>query len=669
MSRKQSLKTAPHRGRFTRWFRLAAVLAPAVLLLLAEAALRLAGFGGYPPLWKPALVKGKSSTLFETNPGALTVFFSNPGAPRRNGLVLQGDMRFERVLMPKPKSLLRVAMLGESSVEGFPYPRNLTAASFLEASLQQRYPRRKIEVLNLGVTAAASFPLREVARQTLDTLDLDLLVIYTGHNEFFGAGGVASTQAGGHSLASQHFFYWLRSLALYQGLEHLTRRQPAAETAGDQSSERAQLIERMARQEAVPPAGELHARAAQNFSANLSAIVRQARARGVPVLLATVASNEADLAPIRCWAEPPQTIDEITSQARRTLAQTSLTLPAALAQLEALRQRAHHHAMPPYAMAHLLQRDGQTSRALPLFQQARDEDAMPWRAPRLINDTIRQTATHEGLPLVDVEAVFHAASQGAIGWNLMADHLHPNLDGQALLARTLCEAITSHALLRDPDLHAPLPSPDQLTQILGANRLEEVQVLGTMQKLFSHPPLSQNNEGLSAWFHQRQLDATASLNPIEREAIDKWNIAQAQSTRAPSISYIAGQAAMENLSFAQAAQYFQNARGSFTPYGAMRLRSQYLGLLCLRQLGPFKPPQQWLLNLSLSEAVYVESLTEPDDMGLLYDTIGGLHILNRDAQRGRQYLKLAFSKQFQPGDAEAQLLNRLIQQDAALRPQ
>ena len=49
--------------------------------------------------------------------------------------------------------MLRVLYLGASTVEGFPMPRNLTSARFLEEMLRETIPDREVEVLNLGVAA------------------------------------------------------------------------------------------------------------------------------------------------------------------------------------------------------------------------------------------------------------------------------------------------------------------------------------------------------------------------------------------------------------------------------------------------------------------------------------------------------------------------------------
>ena len=53
--------------------------------------------------------------------------------------------------------------------------------------LQHLMPDREVEVINLGLTAVASFPVRKVAEQAMGATEPDLLLVYGGHNEFFGA--------------------------------------------------------------------------------------------------------------------------------------------------------------------------------------------------------------------------------------------------------------------------------------------------------------------------------------------------------------------------------------------------------------------------------------------------------------------------------------------------
>src|SRR6185369_14601496 len=77
------------------------------------------------------------------------------------------------------------------------------------------------------------------------------------------------------------------------------------------------------------------------------------------------------------------------------------------------------------------------------FQAAIDLDPMPWRPPSKSIQAIRNAVAQHGGVLCDVQQAFRAASPGqCIGWELMDDHVHPSLMGQALMARAIATSLT-----------------------------------------------------------------------------------------------------------------------------------------------------------------------------------------------------------------------------------
>ena len=84
--------------------------------------------------------------------------------------------------------------MGESTMEGFPYEYNATAPSFLQARLQSMLPDDTVEVINLGISAIGGTVVRDLLPEVL-ACSPDLIVIYVGHNEYYGAFGPASAVA------------------------------------------------------------------------------------------------------------------------------------------------------------------------------------------------------------------------------------------------------------------------------------------------------------------------------------------------------------------------------------------------------------------------------------------------------------------------------------------
>ena len=172
--------------------RVICALLPFVFLAGLEGGLRLAGFGGYPPIIHP-LGPTEHGTLVMTDPaGAASYFFTN----RKHA----GSNQRYSFYNPKPAGTVRIVIVGESAAEGYPEPPNLASSAFLAEMLKDAWLGRKVEVLNLGTTAAASFPVLEIMTETLNYAP-DLVGVERGGVErrlpvLVGRGVAVKIQAG-----------------------------------------------------------------------------------------------------------------------------------------------------------------------------------------------------------------------------------------------------------------------------------------------------------------------------------------------------------------------------------------------------------------------------------------------------------------------------------------
>jgi lysophospholipase L1-like esterase len=91
-----------------------------------------------------------------------------------------------------------------------------------------------------------------------------------------------------------------------------------------------------------------------------------------------------------------------------------------------------------FARGQALLAAGDEAGARAAFEVARDRDRWPHRATAPLRAALRDAARH----LVPVDAAFDAASpHGIPGFELFADHCHPNPAGQRLLALTVADAL------------------------------------------------------------------------------------------------------------------------------------------------------------------------------------------------------------------------------------
>lgn len=605
-----------------------------------ELGLRLLGFGGRAPLLNPLHLAASGGQIYEVHPRAAEIFFSR-SAP--GGKEMVGSHRRELVILPKPAGTVRVLYVGASTVEGFPMPRNLTSARFLQAMLEHLLPGRRVEVINLGVTAVASFPIRKLGAEALATMDPDLLLIYEAHNELFGASGVASYQFMGRNAGMMQAIFSIRQLALLQAVEEMgagLRRRPPGP--------RSELIRFMAAVDEIPPDGALHAAARRTLAANFRALIRVAGSRAIPVVLATVASNERDVAPMASSLEDlaagrRQQWEQGLAEAVRRGERAPGSNLAALARLVAA---APHHAGGAYAEAQALEAAGRPTDAAELFRRARDLDATPWRAARDKNRLLRRLAADEGIALADCEAAFAAASRwsgagDATTWDLFADHLHPSLRGQALLARTFLDAIVSHRLLPvAAERLATLADWRELALRLGANPLERFLLMHKMAALFKVPPIGSNNAAAAARYATMVSRIRADSDPIDREAIRLWERASAEAGFAMPISYFGGVAALHAGQHQRAGAYLHAAVENAFPFSDERCAAELLALLNSLTAGEAPSATRDRLDAALATAEQVATLPS-QPTSLLARTLAGLLVLRDDAVRSARYAAIS----------------------------
>ncbi|MEM6457395.1 MAG: hypothetical protein AAF772_20070, partial [Acidobacteriota bacterium] len=521
----------------TTWPQRIALLAfGALLLVVLELLLHAFGFGGHRPLLIPLEPDARADapaapTLHRINPAVVDAFF------QRGADGIKGDMRVERVLVPKPADRLRVVFLGESSVQGFPQPRNLTAAAFLARLLEETVAvgsdgdKPQIEVINLGVTGVASFPIRQIGARAIAELEPDLVLLYAAHNEFFGAAGQASRQAMGGRVDAMRLTYALRGLAITQALEPLAAAlrggdDPAASPPSTEASADAadaedasnaeppaaararQLIQVMAARD-VPLNSPLRAAARRALTRNLGDVVGFAQRRDVPVVLATVASNVRDLVPVTSSTVDLTSADVDALVARLPDWRARAAAALDLAELRSWAARAPSHAEVHYHLARALRIANDRATANVHFRRARDLDLSPWRAPAALNDGLRALARDRGVPLADVDAAFADAlpnEGGAPGWDLFDDHVHPSLRGQIVLAQTLFDAVAAHGLLPlDAEAAAAARARpwQMLAQQQAARPLDRYRIVRMMATLFRGPPFGLVN-GAARTFLERQ---------------------------------------------------------------------------------------------------------------------------------------------------------------------
>ncbi|RPI15054.1 MAG: hypothetical protein EHM60_05265 [Lysobacterales bacterium] len=374
------------------------LLAPLALAVAAEGLLRVTGVGKLEPLFVPV---ERSPGYLQPNPAAVHRFFPDPRrAP---------DVSIDTTWFPEEKApdTLRIFVQGESSAAGFPYGRWASPAALLQQRLQRSFPDRAVEVINTGMAAVTSYVLLDFADEIVAQRP-DAVVIYTGHNEYLGIGGVGSSYASAKSPALARFVANLRRLHLYRALE----RGLASLGAGPDAPGRADgtLMSRVAAERSIPLDSGLYEQGVEQFRSNLDRLLATYAGAGIPVFIGTLASNERDQPPFASGSDPV------------------------------------HSARARYERARALDATGDHAAARAEYLAAKDADELRFRAPEAFNAVIREVAAKHGATVVDVQGALAAHSRdGIVGSDLMLEHVHPNVEGYFRLASAFYPAIVDWA--------------------------------------------------------------------------------------------------------------------------------------------------------------------------------------------------------------------------------
>lgn len=573
-------------------------------LAVLEGGLRLAGFGGYDPFFREVGAAPSGARLIATDSrGLKRFFFRNPRSA--------GTFRPAIFEDPKPEGTIRILLIGGSAIKGYPHTRALASSAFLEDLLTS--PDGHVEVINLGCTAAASFPALEILRDAL-RFQPDLVVIYAGHNEFFGAYGVASLNSVARSSTMISLIYRLRSLAIVQAIDSIVARAGRRNTAPTGQM----LMDTMIGQDFIAPADPIRDAAARNLQAHIESMLQACRANDVPATVCTLPVNERGLAPL---GEPDVSALGETDRRRlgAILARADKLIDSGLGvmidDLAWAVDAAPEHARAWWLLGRAHDEADRMDEALHALQRAVDLDPMPWRATSIQNDAIRAAAAAYNAPIVDVEARFRSQSRPSAvgwlsGWGLMDDHVHMSLRGQALVAHAIADEI-----LRSP-ADPPRGFDGQLSRThsgigtsfarLGVSGFERYAAAHRMSKLFDLPFFASTNAHAQRLMHARIGVLEARMVPDERRAAHAWKDPSVNPNYAYPISAFVGRVHRDAGRHAAAAPHLRVAMRTFSPYTPRRLEFAALWLdSTLRSRGALTPDQ---LDIARDHAAQGEAL-------------------------------------------------------------
>lgn len=396
------------------WFYLILILIPIVFFILLEVTLRVFNYGRNDDQWIKI-----TETKQMLNPDiAARYFFNTKDLPQSNNDVFD---------IVKRENAFRVFVMGESSAQGFPFSPNGTFSRYIRDRLQLLYPENHIEVINIAITATNSYTIMDLIPGVLEQSP-DLIIIYAGHNEYYGAFGVGSNENTGNSRSIVNFVIWLNK---FKSVELVRNGISSLMNLFSSDTEKeiqrgGTLMARIVKEQLIPINSELFNSGLKQFEGNFEDILQMTQVAGVPVIIGTQVSNLKDQKPfISVGNDSNNNSDSVYLNADHQLILGNIKI------------------------------------ADSLFRKAKDLDALRFRAPEKINEIIKDLADRFKYKIVNVDSTFNSISPDRIvGNNLIVDHLHPSLTGYMLMGKIYFETMQRNGYMPDGE-QIQIPESEQ----------------------------------------------------------------------------------------------------------------------------------------------------------------------------------------------------------------
>lgn len=370
------------------------LLGPIAFLGLMEGFLFLTG--RFEPVHVLKRVTHEGRSYWATNPDY------GPFALRRSDSPMP-----HHVWLPEQKdpSRLRVVMLGESAVAGFP-SEEYSLGRLTRVLWNQSFPDHPMEMATVAMVGANSHILRDFAIESMQ-MRPDVLVLYSGNNEVIGPYGPVSNFTGALSAR------WMVRASMFARNTRIGRAMESAINAlgrvvsadGEKSWKG---LDEHSRSFLAAGDPALDAMLVQTLG-NYRDIIEVARKQGCKVLVCIPAVNLND------WPPMASAADESAS------------------------------AQSEYERAQALERDGKMSAAWPHYRRACDLDLLRFRADGRVRQLQRDLVADISSPdvaVVDADRWLHE-------WNpvfssdreYFLEHVHLSFEGRVAVAALIADGI------------------------------------------------------------------------------------------------------------------------------------------------------------------------------------------------------------------------------------
>jgi len=168
-------------------------------------------------------------------------------------------------------------------------------SKFIRKKLEILYPENTIEVCNISMAAINSYAIRNLVPEIIKKKP-DLILIYLGHNEYYGALGVGSFESLGTSRFIVNTTLWLNEFKTVEFLRNIVK-MVSSLFSSDEGINSGTLMSQMAQDNLIKYNSEIFKAGISQFEGNLRDILSSFKDEKIPVIAGTLVSNLKDQKP------------------------------------------------------------------------------------------------------------------------------------------------------------------------------------------------------------------------------------------------------------------------------------------------------------------------------------------------------------------------------------
>jgi lysophospholipase L1-like esterase len=354
-------------------------------------------------------------------------------------------------LAAKPNNEFRIFCVGGSTVQGRPFSIETAFSKWLELSLQAADSSRDWKVINCGGVSYASYRLAPIVDE-IRNYQPDLVVLYTGHNEFLEDRTYESIKSTSPLIRSAH------ERLSYSRTYGLLRQTFANKKSSDLSSTETLPTEVEARLDfkngldAYSRDDRWKKDIADHYEHNLRRMIGTCQQNDVPLIVMNPVSNLRNSAPFKNQHTANFLTGEKEFFDQWTAALETPNVSERIERLETLKELNPRYAKIHFQLAQAYLLAGNTEQAKNHFIQAKEEDICPLRMTEPLCRALEKIQKETNVPFVDVKAYFESLSKHQIvGKELLLDHIHPSIHGHQKIGVLLLREMEAMGVVTVPD--------------------------------------------------------------------------------------------------------------------------------------------------------------------------------------------------------------------------